>query len=108
MRAPTKIFGSLYGRHGDLMRLFESFGTPSEVNGDIDCFNYLFLGNYVDRGQNGLELICLLFALKLRHPDCVHLLRGKHEDRSLNRIFGFAEECAFRLNEDINDPDSVY
>lgn len=109
LRVPVKIFGSVHGRFNELLRFFENFGTPCEetggcVGGDIEKFDYLFLGNYVDRGANSLEVLCLLFALKLRFPEQLHLLRGSHEDRRVNRLYGFAEECALRLGEDPQDP----
>ena len=73
-----KIFGDLHGQFGDLMRLFEEYGTPSTA-GDITYIDYLFLGDYVDRGAHSLETICLLLALKVEHPKNVHLIRGNHE-----------------------------
>lgn len=73
-----KIFGDLHGQFGDLMRLFEEYGSPSPA-GDITYIDYLFLGDYVDRGAHSLETICLLLALKLQHPSSVHLIRGNHE-----------------------------
>lgn len=73
-----KIFGDLHGQFGDLMRLFEEYGTPSTA-GDITYIDYLFLGDYVDRGAHSLETICLLLALKIEHPKSVHLIRGNHE-----------------------------
>ena len=76
--APVKIFGDLHGQFGDLMRLFEEYGTPSTA-GDITYIDYLFLGDYVDRGSHSLETICLLLALKIEHPSSVHLIRGNHE-----------------------------
>ena len=76
--APVKIFGDLHGQFGDLMRLFEEYGTPSTA-GDITYIDYLFLGDYVDRGSHSLETICLLLALKIEHPSAVHLIRGNHE-----------------------------
>ena len=76
--APVKIFGDLHGQFGDLMRLFEEYGTPSTA-GDITYIDYLFLGDYVDRGAHSLETICLLLALKIEHPKAVHLIRGNHE-----------------------------
>ena len=58
-----KIFGDLHGQFGDLMRLFSEYGSPSTA-GDIAYIDYLFLGDYVDRGAHSLETICLLLALK--------------------------------------------
>ena len=76
--APIKLFGDLHGQFGDLMRLFEEYGMPSTA-GDITYIDYLFLGDYVDRGAHSLETICLLLALKIEHPKSVHLIRGNHE-----------------------------
>lgn len=92
------------------MRLFRDYSQPSDEYsvGDIERINYLFLGDYVDRGRQGVEVVCLLFAIKLRYPDQFYLLRGHHEDRKINRLQGFADECALKFNEDINDPSSVF
>ena len=76
--APVKIFGDLHGQFLDLMRLFDEYGSPSTA-GDITYIDYLFLGDYVDRGAHSLETICLLLALKVEHPKAVHLIRGNHE-----------------------------
>ena len=76
---------------------FDLWGIPSE-NGDIECYDYLFLGDYVDRGMNSLELVCLLMALKVKYPTKVHLLRGNHEDKWINNAFGFAVQQAPRNN----------
>jgi hypothetical protein len=64
LKAPIKIFGDLHGQFGDLMRLFDEYGSPSTA-GDISYIDYLFLGDYVDRGQHSLETISLLLALKV-------------------------------------------
>jgi hypothetical protein len=91
------------------MRFFDLWGSPSnEVGGDIESYDYLFLGDYVDRGSHSLETICLLMALKVKYPDKIHLLRGNHEDKWINNAFGFAEECSHRLGEDPAEPDSVF
>ncbi|TQD90038.1 hypothetical protein C1H46_024442 [Malus baccata] len=63
LKAPVKVFGDLHGQFGDLMRLFDEYGFPSAA-GDITYIDYLFLGDYVDRGQHSLETITLLLALK--------------------------------------------
>ena len=78
--APVKVFGDVHGQYQDLMRFFDLWGTPDE-NGDIESHDYLFLGDYVDRGNHSLETICLLMALKCKYPDKIHLLRGNHEDK---------------------------
>jgi hypothetical protein len=91
------------------MRFFDLWGFPSnEVGGDIESYDYLFLGDYVDRGSHSLETICLLMALKVKYPEKIHLLRGNHEDKWINNAFGFAEECSSRLGEDPAEPDSVF
>ncbi|KAM0824873.1 hypothetical protein ACQ4PT_069919 [Festuca glaucescens] len=63
LKAPVKVFGDLHGQFGDLMRLFDEYGYPSTA-GDITYIDYLFLGDYVDRGQHSLETITLLLLLK--------------------------------------------
>lgn len=98
LQAPVKIFGDLHGQFGDLMRLFEEYGAPSKA-GDITYIDYLFLGDYVDRGAHSLETICLLLALKVEHPHHVHLIRGNHEAADINALFGFRLECLERLGD---------
>ena len=73
------------------MRLFDEYGAPSTA-GDITYIDYLFLGDYVDRGAHSLETICLLLALKIEHPKAVHLIRGNHEVR-----FNSSPHCSVRL-----------
>eukprot|EP00232_Nephroselmis_pyriformis_P020890 CAMPEP_0182865234 /NCGR_PEP_ID=MMETSP0034_2-20130328/7583_1 /TAXON_ID=156128 /ORGANISM="Nephroselmis pyriformis, Strain CCMP717" /LENGTH=859 /DNA_ID=CAMNT_0024997525 /DNA_START=139 /DNA_END=2715 /DNA_ORIENTATION=- len=99
LRAPVKIFGDLHGQFGDLMRLFNEYGSPS-MAGDITYIDYLFLGDYVDRGAHSLETVCLLLALKIEHPHNIHLIRGNHEAAEINALFGFRMECLERLGED--------
>ena len=73
------------------MRLFEYAKYPPESN-------YLFLGDYVDRGKHGLETICLLFIYKIKYPDNFFLLRGNHECSTINKIYGFYDECKRRYS----------
>jgi diadenosine tetraphosphatase ApaH/serine/threonine PP2A family protein phosphatase len=111
VQSPIKIFGDIHGQYSDLMRFFDLFGSPSYAGnqeGDIESFDYLFLGDFVDRGSHSLETICLLLALKVKYPEQIHLIRGNHEDKWINNGFGFSDECAYRLGEDPTEEDSVF
>ena len=92
MKASVKVFGDLHGQFGDLMRLFDEYGFPSTA-GDITYIDYLFLGDYVDRGQHSLEIITLFLALKIEHLENVHLIRGNLEAANINALFGFRIAC---------------
>ena len=110
IRSPCKVFGNIHGVYDDLMRYFESFGNPSDDNqmGDINVMQYIFLGDFCDRGLYSLEVILLLFALKIKYPDFIYLIRGHHEDININEKYGLGEECHERLLDDIKNPLSIF
>ena len=80
------IIGDLHGNIKDLLRIFACAGSPLENN-------YIFLGDYVDRGAYSVEVITLLFALKIVRPQSIFLLRGNHEFEDINTMYGFKDQC---------------
>ena len=65
LKPPVKIIGDLHGSYIDLMRFFDIWKSPTD---DVHAYDYIFLGNYVDKGFYSLEVVCLLFALILKYP----------------------------------------
>uniref|UniRef100_A0A0M3I5A8 Serine/threonine-protein phosphatase n=1 Tax=Ascaris lumbricoides TaxID=6252 RepID=A0A0M3I5A8_ASCLU len=86
---PIRICGDIHGQYADLLRLFDRGGFPPFVN-------YIFLGDYVDRGKQSLECICLLLCYKVKYSENFFILRGNHECSVINRVYGFFEECSRR------------
>lgn len=97
--APVMVVGDIHGQFYDLINLIELGGEPGSVlsvdeNGVKRRRQYLFLGDYIDRGDFQCEVLLYLFALKAKHPAHVWLLRGNHECRTVAAYFGFKDECS--------------
>uniref|UniRef100_K3X097 Serine/threonine-protein phosphatase n=1 Tax=Globisporangium ultimum (strain ATCC 200006 / CBS 805.95 / DAOM BR144) TaxID=431595 RepID=K3X097_GLOUD len=84
--SPVTVCGDIHGQFFDLLELFR-------CGGEVPNTNYIFMGDFVDRGHNSVETFELLLCLKAQYPDRITLLRGNHECRQITQVYGFYEEC---------------
>jgi len=86
VNSPCTLVGDIHGQWNDLMEMFA-------IGGNLPDTNYVFLGDYVDRGFFSIETVSLIMCLKVRYPDRIHILRGNHESRQITQVYGFYDQC---------------
>ena len=86
INSPVSLVGDVHGQFHDLIEIFK-------IGGELPFTNYLFLGDYVDRGAYSIETIWLLILFKLKYPQRINLLRGNHETRQITQVYGCYAEC---------------
>lgn len=91
---PIIIVGDIHGNIDDLLRIFEKCGYPPDKK-------YLFLGDYIDRGQYSIEVMILLLSLKCKFPNHINLLRGNHETKTVSKDYGFLNECIRKYDRQV-------
>jgi len=93
LESPINVFGDIHGQFADMIHFLEMTGLPPNQK-------FLFLGDYVDRGNNSIEVCALLFAMKIIYPNNIQLLRGNHECPEVNSLYGLLAECETRFGND--------
>lgn len=100
---PCRVYGDIHGQLLDLLEFFNAFSWPDKRRGDIFSMNYVFLGDFVDRGNYSCDVISLLFSLKILYPTKIFLVRGNHEDRLMNINYGFHADCVRKFSNEGED-----
>jgi serine/threonine-protein phosphatase 2B catalytic subunit len=91
---PITIIGDIHGQYFDFLKILEIGGNPENTR-------YLFLGDYVDRGIFSIEVLLLLYSIKIVFPDSVFFLRGNHESRQMTTFFNFRSEVLNKFDLEV-------
>jgi serine/threonine-protein phosphatase PP1 catalytic subunit len=94
LSAPINICGDTHGQFTDILRIFDVIGKPGEKQ-------FLFLGDYIDRGAQSIENIVYLLTLKLLRPTSIYMLRGNHETEEVSTVYGLRDECTRRYSYNV-------
>jgi len=93
---PLNVVGDIHGQYYDAIKILEIGGDPANTK-------YLFLGDFVDRGSFSIEVLVLLYSVKLCYPQTIVMLRGNHECRQMTTFFNFRSECLYKYDQEIYD-----
>jgi len=96
LQDPLSVVGDIHGQYYDAIKILEVGGNPENTK-------YLFLGDFVDRGSFSIEVIVLLYSVKINFPETVYMLRGNHECRQMTTFFNFRAECLYKYDQEIYD-----
>jgi len=96
LQDPLSVVGDIHGQYYDAIKILEIGGNPENTK-------YLFLGDFVDRGSFSIEVLVLLYSLKICYPETIYMLRGNHECRQMTTFFNFRSECLYKYDQEIYD-----
>jgi serine/threonine-protein phosphatase 2B catalytic subunit len=96
LQDPLSVVGDIHGQYFDSLKILEIGGNPENTK-------YLFLGDFVDRGSFSIEVLVLLYSLKVSFPETIHMLRGNHECRQMTTFFNFRTECLYKYDQEVYD-----